>query len=458
MDVLVPERCDFRVGDVIRGSGNTHYCIEKQLGEGTFGIVYKVKDNEGRTCALKLLKLWTVPSGVYKGMKDRFVMEFETGKIKSNYLAHSYAYGDVNNNPFFVMEFCPNGDLGTYAKNKSVDFAKVGTEILCGLRDLHNEGKVHRDLKPENVLLRDDYTAVLTDFGISGDQNKRMTERGIAGKPKQLFGTYPYMPPEQVNPPRGGKATVLPTTDIFSFGVMMYEMMVGKLPFGELVKDEQLYSYLEHGKNGIWDREALRRVDNTGRWTPVIERCLDPDYKTRIASATQVIEMLPRSNYAPPVEPSPTVNRSFMSVKEGLMLRVMQGNDYGKTFRLKDYVTPRHQMVTLGRADITTYNDIALRDDDFFLSRCHCTFEYDNTTDQWIVRDGQWRKNCPIALRNGSCANCNAYCRPEDKAGAWRDSTNGTYLNSSEVGQYGMIMNPGDIITVGDVKLRVEGY
>ena len=459
MEVQVPERCDFRIGDVIRGSDNTYYCIEKELGEGTFGIVYKVKDYGGRVCALKLLKLWTVPSDVYKGLRDRFVMEFETGKITSAHLAHSYACGEVKNNPFFVMEFCPNGDLRNYVKHHKVDFTKVGTDILLGLRDLHHEGKVHRDLKPENVLLRDDFSAVLTDFGISGDQNKRMTERGIIGKPKQLFGTYPYMPPEQVNPPRGGKATVLPTTDIFSFGVMMYEMMVGKLPFGKLEKDEQLFEYLDHGKKGIWDRDALRRVDYSGKWNDVIERCLDPDYKNRISSATEVIKMLPGSKPSPIPSPNPWNDRSFMTVKEGLLLRVMQGGDYGKVFYLKDYISNRHMVVTMGRADQTIHNDIGIQDVELFVSRCHCTFEYDQMQNRWFIRDGQWRKNCSIARQRGSCDGCTSFCRPVDKAGSWNSSMNGTYLNSTEVEKNkGLAINPGDIITIGDVKLRVEGY
>jgi serine/threonine protein kinase len=453
MNFQVPERCDFHAGDIIQGTENS-YWIEKELGEGTFGMVYKVKDSQGKSAALKLLKLWTVPSDVYKGLRARFVMEFETGKIKSDHLAHSYDYGNVKNNPFFVMEFCPNGDLRKYSKGNRVDYVKIGADVLCGLKDLHNEGKVHRDLKPENVLLRKDNTAVLTDFGISGDQNKRMTERGIAGKPKQLFGTYPYMPPEQVNPPRGGKATVLPTTDIFSFGVMMYEMMVGKLPFGKLEKDEHLYQYLENGKKGIWDREALNEVDNAGFWVPIIERCLEPDYKVRISSAEEVMAMLPKGRFSKTSQPS----REFMTVKNGVLLRVMQGEGYGKVFRLNELISNKHRVVTLGRLDDSVHNDIGIVDNEYFMSRCHCTFEYDDVQGLWIVRDGQWRRNCYIAMKRGNCLGCTAYCRPIDKAGEWKDSKNGTYLNSTEVGKNGVVMNPGDIITVGDVKLRVEGY
>lgn len=112
-----------------------------------------------------------------------------------------------------------------------MDWVKIAHQVLYGLRALHQCGKVHRDLKPENVLLNKSGTAVLTDFGISGDRNKRMTERNILGKPRQIFGTYAYMPPEQVKRNRGD-ATVLPTTDIFSFGVMMYQLLTGgNLPF-----------------------------------------------------------------------------------------------------------------------------------------------------------------------------------------------------------------------------------
>ncbi len=263
--MLVPERCDLYPGDLLDGK----FKIERSLGEGSFGTVFKARDSRNRSCAIKLLKLWAVPPEVCKNLRDRFTMEFETGRIDCDFLVHSYSYGEVKGNPYIHMEFCPNGDLRSYLERNDADYIRIGRHILYGLSALHSCGKVHRDLKPENVLVRADGTAVLTDFGISGDQNKRMTERGIMGKPQQIFGTYPYMPPEQVNPPRGGQATVLPTTDIFSFGVMMYELMVGRLPFGEL-NEATLGKYLYNGKNGIWDRTPLERVLNSDLWKRII--------------------------------------------------------------------------------------------------------------------------------------------------------------------------------------------
>ena len=209
----VPQRADFKLNDIIAGQ----YRVEKSLGEGAFGQVYKVTDHTGAVRALKLLRLWDVPSDIRQPLIDRFTMEFKTGQIDSQYLVHSYDYGLTKGNPYIVMEFCPGGDLTKFIGRSSPDLVRYSMQILRGLHDLHVNGKVHRDLKPENVLIRQDGTAVLTDFGICGDRNKRMTERNIFGKPYQIFGTYAYMPPEQVNRARG-EATVLPTTDIFSFG------------------------------------------------------------------------------------------------------------------------------------------------------------------------------------------------------------------------------------------------
>ncbi len=429
MSLIVAERCDFNPGDTIDG----RYRIERPLGEGTFGVVYKVSDSSGHVFALKLLKLWTVTPDQCKGLKERFVMEFETGQIKSDYLAHAYTYGEVGGNPYILMEFCPGGDLRRHAGSQSFNAIRTGRQVLTGLRDLHACGKVHRDLKPENVLIRENGTAVLTDFGISGDQNKRMTERGWFGKPSQLFGTYPYMPPEQVNPPRGGNATVLPTTDLFSFGVMMYEILVGELPFGELT-EATLPRYLENARTGRWDRSRLRQADPTGPWSEIIEGCLVPDFKSRTQRATDVLARLPLEGPFRQEVPS----HSFMTVTNGILLRVMQGEEYGREYRLEELRQGRC-LLTVGRDTITVHNRVGLKEENScYISRHHCTLETDGVLGSWIIRDGQW-------IAGGGSAR-------------WEESLNGTYVNSSEVDTRGMRIHPGDIISIGDVKLRVEGY
>ena len=102
----------------------------------------------------------------------------------------SLDYGTVGGNPYIVMEYCSGGDLTPYLGSGSSKIPLICQQILIGLHALHTRGKVHRDLKPENVLFKSNGIAALTDFGIAGDRNKRMTERNIFGKPNQIFGTW----------------------------------------------------------------------------------------------------------------------------------------------------------------------------------------------------------------------------------------------------------------------------
>lgn len=419
----VPNRCVFSKGDKI----NHNYTVLKTLGEGTFGIVYKVADNEDNIYALKLLKLWEVHPTDRELLVKRFDMEFATGQIQSNYLVHSYSYGMVQGNPFIIMEYCPNGDMRGVGKHESERIFSAGRDVLYGLRDLHSSGKIHRDLKPDNVLFRSNGVAVLTDFGIAGDQNKRMTERGWLGKPQQIFGTYGYMPPEQVRPPRGGKATVLPTTDIFSFGVMMYEMITGKLPFGSLNDESDLMPYLKNAREGLWDRNALKNVSNSAIWESVIEGCLIPDFHDRLQNIESVLSLYTGRSY------KQQNNIDY----DNYILTIMQGEDYGRTYNLNSLLSPSRNLLKIGREDFEVKNDISIKEENScYISRQHCTLEKDPVSHRWYLRDGQWDK---WSTRG------------------WKYSLNGTFLNSTEVPDAGCAIHDGDIISIGDVKLKVGG-
>ncbi|MDR2232898.1 MAG: kinase, partial [Tannerella sp.] len=95
--VELVERCDIREGESIADK----YSVEKLLGEGTFGKVFKVTDRHNRQpFALKLFKFWELPADQRKGMSSRFQMEYETGKIKSKYLIQSVECGFIKGNPF----------------------------------------------------------------------------------------------------------------------------------------------------------------------------------------------------------------------------------------------------------------------------------------------------------------------------------------------------------------------
>ncbi len=114
------------------------------------------------------------------------------------------------------------------------------------------------------------------------DKSKRMSEVGWwKSKPKQTFGTPLYMSPEIYNK-NGGGITYLPTVDIWSFGVMMYEVLTGgSFPFGNIESVEDLPHYMQRAKQGRWNRDALASARDGATWLPVISRCLAPNPRDR---------------------------------------------------------------------------------------------------------------------------------------------------------------------------------
>lgn len=444
------QRCDFGVGDTIDGI----YRVEKILGEGTFGVVYAVTDDQGNHHALKLLRLWEVHPDIYDGLLKRFKMEYETGLIKSDYLVHSTCSGFVMGNPYIVMELCKGGDLVTLIEHgKQLNLSRVATHVLKGLEALHSNGKVHRDLKPENVLMKDNGIFALTDFGIAGDANNRLTQLSFPGRSAQMFGTYAYMPPEQYKKNRN--ATVLPTTDIFSFGVMMYQLITGELPFGPLSDESDVVAYMRRGRENDWDRSLLMRYPEGAKWRQLIEGCLVAKFEKRLQTVADILPLVPpepknkelsqperakaTNDETPTLRDIPSNEPQFQTrIVRGVLLRIMQGDEYGRVFYLDDMLQGDRAIITVGRYDYGVKNDLpVVETTSSYISRKHCTLELDYNLGCWIIRDGQWD--------------------PQSTTG-WRKSTNGTFVNSTEVDQFGMPFKPGDIISIGDTKFRAEGY
>jgi len=420
------ERCDFKSGDYIG-----EYRVESTLGEGSFGNVYRVTDAYDRSYALKILKLWEFPPVVRKKLVERFEADFETGQINSPYIVRSLTTGYIMNNPFMVIEHCPNGNLRRLSGCSDVYLlAKAAREILGGLRDLHRHRIVHRDLKPENVLFKSNGTAALSDFGTSGDCTGGKKRKW--GMKKEVVGTYAYMSPEQVK--GDSDAILLPSTDIFSFGVTMFEIITGQLPFGRLSEPGDLVKYKQRGKAGDWDRTLLKSSPVGNLFLPVIEGCLVPDYRKRLQTADCALELTPPSTD----EATSWRYPSVQPVRKGLALKVLYGDEYGKSFKLNDMINGKKCVLTMGRADGVTDNRISITgNQDGYISRKQCTLEYDTDSHNWYVRDGQWDKSAPRE---------------------WRYSHNGTYVNSAKADKNGALLLPGDIITLGATALRAEGY
>lgn len=421
---MIAYRLDIKAGDII----DNKYSVVNLIGCGSYGNVFKVIDAHGCYYALKLLRLWEVTSELHKPLVAKFEQEYKTGKLTCDYLIHTLDFGVIKGNPYLLMEFCPKGDLSKIIGKDLNSLPKYAHDILQGLYMLHSEGKIHRDMKPENVLIRQNGKAALTDFGVVGemDQSKRMSEVGWWKKrPKQVQGTPLYMAPEMADR-AGGGITYLPTVDIWSFGVMMFEILShGAFPFGNINTIEELPFYQEKAKKGNWDIQRIKDIPHRMEWISIIGKCLEPDYRKRYQNTLDILkDMSPMLSDCKQGFGTEHLSRSC-SLKG---LTVTQGNNIGTTYHLN---RGQGRMIRVGR---DTKNDIILPENHFtYVSRNHFTLEKSQDGSFWTIRDGQWQKE--------------EHC--------WVTSTNGTYLNATLVSSIGLKIFTGDIITVGEYKLKV---
>ena len=422
---MIVDRLDIKPGDFLDGK----YHVVKKVGSGSYGDVFKVKDSHGNVYALKLLHLWDIISGLREELIKKFEQEYKTAQIASKYLVHSIDHGIIRGNPYLVMEFCQNGDLDNLKQKDTNKVARIARDILEGLHALHSEGMVHRDLKPANVLIKGDGTAALTDFGTIGfrDVKRQSSKKFLSSRPKDMTGTPLYMSPEVVDR-KGGGVTYLPTVDIFSFGVMMYELITdGSFPFGNIDKIEDLPSYQENAKNGKWDSNRLKASPLGKDWLYIIERCIASNYRERYQSALEVLQDMK------PMIGNVEFHQERLSRSTTLTrLLITQGDNLGATYTLSRFLTNQGRMLRVGRE---LHNDIVLPENNStYLSRYHFTLERSKDGLFWVIKDGQWQK----------------------KERRWVTSTNGTYLNATPVTQEGLKVFTGDIITAGEYKIKVE--
>ncbi|MBR2238755.1 MAG: protein kinase [Prevotella sp.] len=437
---MCARRIELSSGDIIGGK----YRIVKDIGSGTYGDVFLVKDIYDSFYALKVLRLSHSDFSFHKEMVARFEREYETAKMPGRYLVHSLEYGEIKGNPFFSMEYCANGDVASYLGSNTALLPQLAYNILAGLHDLHTSGIIHRDLKSANVLVRADGTAALTDFGTIGykDPKKQGTKKNIFGQLKQQFGSPLYMAPE-MHDRKGGGVTYLPTIDIFSLGVMLYELLSGgKFPFGnpqehpemdekqlEAYSKEFLDEYIENIKDGRWDKNSISNIANADVWLNIIGECLKSDYRDRYQSAIDVLEDLKPLLNTPVEDITPDIRSEKVT-----RIIITQGGDVGVGYNLNKLLENRGRMIMVGRS---MKNDIVLNDSSIqesVTSRWHFTLERSKNGAFWLIKDGQWR--------------------PEERS--WVPSTNGTYLNARAVGTEGERVYTGDIITAGEFKMKLK--
>jgi serine/threonine protein kinase/Flp pilus assembly protein TadD len=219
------------------GKTVSHYSIIEKLGEGGMGVVYKAEDTKlKRTVALKFLpqELTRDPEA-----KERFIQEAQAASALDH--PNICNIHEIDETPEGQLFICMAYYEGETLKDKikhgplsALEAIRIAMQVGQGLAKAHSRGIVHRDIKPANIVITDDGVAKILDFGLA----KLAGQVGLT-RDSSTLGTVAYMSPEQA---RGD--AVDHRTDIWSLGVMLYEMISGKLPFRGQYEQAMMYSIL----------------------------------------------------------------------------------------------------------------------------------------------------------------------------------------------------------------------
>ena len=267
----------FQTGDVLGG----RYEIIELLGEGGMGAVYKALDRElDRPVALKLIRpeLASNPS-----MLARFKQELLLSRqVTHKNVIRIYDLGDAEGVKYITMEFVQGRDLRSLIQEKKKFSPEEAVEIMqqvCqALEAAHAVGVIHRDLKPQNIMREDTSRILVMDFGLARTmEGDGMTQTGA------LVGTMEYMSPEQAL----GKE-LDQRSDIFTAGLILYEMLTGKMPFKA---DTALASLIRRTQE-----RAIPVSDHDdsipGALSGIVSKCLERDPSLRYQSAAEILRDL----------------------------------------------------------------------------------------------------------------------------------------------------------------------
>ena len=300
-DVTTSSMATMRLGDTVAGKtapasgggadlsqGNlfaNRYRIEQILGRGGMGVVYRATDTQlDETVAIK-----TLPGDVMDRSPEdleRFKREIRLArKITHRNVLRTYDYGEADGVYFISMEFVRGYTLSELQQEtrQLAPRAALGIarQICRGLQAAHEQGIIHRDIKPQNVLIDSRGEVKLMDFGIARvvESPEAMTQAGL------IVGTPHYMSPEQVH-----GSPLDPRSDVYSMGILMYEMFAGRRPFESSSLTGVLAAHITEKPKPLIEV----RADAGVRASEIIMRCLAKDPRERYADAGALLTDLDR--------------------------------------------------------------------------------------------------------------------------------------------------------------------
>ncbi len=254
--------------------GQTRYSLVSEIGRGGMGVVFKAQDRYlERVVAIKMLheSLSVSPKVV-----QRFVTEAKAAAVLNHpHIVNIYDVGGGNERKYISMEYVEGGSLREWIEKgmKTDTIVKTFAQICSALSFAHEKGIVHRDIKPDNVLLTKEGDIKLADFGVA----KMHGETAGEAKHNALVGTPLYVSPEQL---RGEDAEH--RSDIYSLGILLYEMMTGRTPFvrGDI--------YYQHLHVSVLDPEKLRAGLPQALKT-IAMKCLEKKKENRYSSVGEIL-------------------------------------------------------------------------------------------------------------------------------------------------------------------------
>ena len=261
----------------------SRYKIIQPIGSGGMGVLYLAEDLElNRKAVLKFL-----PPDMMNDPETnlRFKREAQaTGSLSHPNIVTIYAVGVHENKTFIAMEYIEGKTLRELINSDELTIERItdiSVQICEGLNEAHSKGITHRDIKPENILIDGKGKVKIVDFGLAKIKN---VSRGIT-RQDTTVGTLKYMSPEQIR-----NQSVDHRSDIWSFGVILYEMITGKYPFKGEHDASLFYSIINQSPEPL----ARYKSDISEGFQRIIDKSLDKDPETRYQHIDEVLSDLRR--------------------------------------------------------------------------------------------------------------------------------------------------------------------